>query len=130
MLGLAANIPPQEAQSNLAAWAELLGLNYLANLITPTINDIIFWLVIIGLTVYIFWFCILPLWKHKIREEELKKECSLEAKSISAKFTISKPTVTLGLPPWNKPCLRIKAMWTYWGKGYYKKNNDMGVTIE
>ncbi len=58
------------------------------------------------------------------------KECRLEAKPISAKFKLSKPTVTLGLPPWNKPCLRIKAMWTYWRKGYYKKNNDMGVTIK
>ena len=67
----------------------------------------------------------------KAREKLQPKQNFIgNAKPISAQFTISKATATLGLPPWSKPYLRLKAMWTYWRKGYYKKNNDMGITIK
>ncbi len=57
MLGGAASMSPQEAQSNLAAWAELLGLDELAGLITPTVDSIVFWIAATSFVVFAtrFW---------------------------------------------------------------------------
>ena len=39
----AASISPEEAQSNLSGWLSMLGLDQFASMITPKLNDNIFW---------------------------------------------------------------------------------------
>ena len=64
MIGGAASVSPQDAQSNLGAWAELIGLDWLAALISPEVNDIIFWFAVIALLVSIAWFWGPDYWKQ------------------------------------------------------------------
>ena len=64
MVGIGAGVSPEDAQSNLAGWAEVFGLDWLANLITPTINDIILWSAVVAFVISIAWLLVPTSWKQ------------------------------------------------------------------
>ena len=60
----AASISPEDAQSNLAGWVDILGIDWLANLISPEVNSIIFWLAVVLFLISIAYFWGPATWKH------------------------------------------------------------------
>ena len=57
---------PEDAQSNLAGWAEVFGLDWLANLISPEVNSIIFWLAVVLFLISIACFWGPATWKQRV----------------------------------------------------------------
>ena len=53
LVAVAAGSSPEDAQSNLAAWAKLLGAEDMARLITPAVNQAAFWMAIAMFIVFL-----------------------------------------------------------------------------
>lgn len=76
LIAVAAGVPPEDAQSNLAAWAKLLGAEDMARLFTPTVNQTVFWVAtamfIVCLSITLFGADIRPRLRELLRTDKAK----------------------------------------------------------